>query len=354
MAMPPAGKRVVVSRIGDDPLSTFEMFASLMPMERPDPTALRKRDVLILIKSAHVGWVDLIMAAGQYQHVPKPPYTPGLEYSGVVAWAGTEVTDLEPGDRVLVDGFMVGPRSSGDYQMYGGFASYAIAPRDAVHRIPGSLSFDQACNLLGNYETAYHCLVTRGRLQPGESVLIHGATGSTGLAAVHLAKLLGAKVIATGRTQFKLDAVRRQGADHVIEISTIAALRERVKDLTGGKGVDVIYDGVGSELARESIRCLRFGGRYLIVGWAATPGTAAPLATNLIMMKGVDVLGCPTVISVQHDPSLRPPRLKQILEWAAAGKLAPHVSHVFELGDFKMALRAKWNGDVIGGCVVRP
>lgn len=352
--MAAAGKRVVVSRIGADPLATFEQFASLMPMERPDPTALGRRDVLILIKSAHVGWVDLIMAAGQYQHVPKPPYTPGLEYSGVVAWSGTDVTDLQPGDRVLVDPFMAGPRSAGDYQIYGGFASYAIAPREAVHRIPGKLSFDQACNLLGNYETAYHCLVTRGRVTPGEWVMIHGASGSTGLAAVHLAKLLGARVIATGRTSLKLDVVRRQGADHVIEISTAPRLRDEVKALTGGKGVDVIYDGVGSELARESIRCLRFGGRFLIVGWAATPGNVIPLATNLVMMKGVDVLGCPTVISTQHDPTLRAPRLAQILAWAAEGKVTPHVSHVFELGDFKLALRAKCSGEVIGGCVVRP
>ena len=349
-----AGRRVVVSRIGADPLATFEQFASIAPMDRPDPIALGRKDVLILIKSANVGWVDLIMAAGQYQHVPKPPYTPGLEYAGVVAWAGTEVTDLEPGDRVLVDGFSVGPRSHGDYQQYGGFASYGIAPRSAVYRIPGELSFDQACNLLGNYETAYHCLVTRGRVQPGEWVLIHGASGATGLAAVHLAKLLGARVIATGRSPLKLEIVRREGADHTIETSTVAALRDEVRALTGGKGCDVIYDGVGSELARESLRCLRFGGRYLIVGWAATPGTAIPIPANLVMMKGVDVLGCPTVISSEHDPSLRPPRLAQILEWAGEGKLEPHVSHVFELADFKLALRAKWSGEVIGGCVVRP
>jgi len=349
-----SGRRVVVSRIGADPLATFEQFASLAPMDRPDPIALGRKDVLILIKSANVGWVDLIMAAGQYQHVPKPPYTPGLEYAGVVAWSGSEVTDLEPGDRVLVDGFSVGPRSHGDYQQFGGFASYGIAPRAAVHRIPGDLSFDQACNLLGNYETAYHCLVTRGRVQPNEWVLIHGASGSTGLAAVHLAKLLAAHVIATGRTSLKLEVVKREGADHVIETSTIHELREATKAITGGKGVDVIYDGVGNELARESIRTLRFGGRYLIVGWAATPGTAIPIPANLVMMKGVDVLGCPTVISSEHDPSLRPPRTKQILAWAAAGKLRPYVSHVFELDDFKNALRAKWRGDVIGGCVVRP
>jgi len=349
-----SGRRVVVSRIGADPLATFDEFASLAPMDRPDPKDLGRRDVLIEIKSAHVGWVDLIMAAGQYQHVPKPPYTPGLEYSGVVAWTGADVTDLEPGARILVDGFSVGPRSSGAYQQFGGFATYGVAPREAVHRIPGELSFDQACNLLGNYETAYHCLVTRGRVQPGEWVLIHGASGSTGLAAVPLAKPPGPEVIATGRNAVKLEVVKREGADHVIEISSIAALREQVKAITGGKGVDVIYDGVGSELARESIRCLRFGGRFLIVGWAATPGNAIPLATNLVMMKGIDVLGCPTVISTQHDPTLRPTRLRAILDWAGQGTLKPHISHVFELGDFKSALRAKWTGDVIGGCVVHP
>jgi NADPH:quinone reductase len=348
------GHRVVISQIGPDPLATFEQFAALAPMPRPDPTTLGPREVLVTIRSAHVGWVDLIMAAGQYQHVPKPPYTPGLEYSGTVAWAGPEVTDLEPGDRVLVDGFSVGPRSSGAYQQYGGFASYGVAPREAIHRIPGDLSFDQACNLLGNYETAYHCLIARGRLAAGETVLVHGASGSTGLAAVHVAKLVGATVIATGRTGYKLEAVHRQGADHVIETSTISALRDQVKQLTGGRGVDVVYDGVGSDLTRESLRCLRFGGRYLIVGWAATPGTATPLATNIIMMKGIDVLGCPTVISTVNDPTLRPPRLGQILAWAASGQLKPYVSHVFALGDFKDALRAKWNGEVIGGCVVRP
>jgi NADPH2:quinone reductase len=348
------GARVVISRIGADPLATFEQFGSLAPMERPDPTTLGPREVLVIIRSASVGWVDLIMAAGQYQHVPKPPYTPGLEYAGTVAWVGREVTDLDVGDRVLVDGLNSGPRSSGPYQHSGGFASYAIAPLEAVHRIPGELSFDQAANLLGSYETAYHCLIARGRLAAGETVLIHGATGSTGLAAVHVAKLAGATVIATGRTAYKLDVVRAQGADHTIETSTIHALRDQVKALTGGRGADVIYDGVGSELTRESVRCLRFGGRYLIVGWAATPGEATPLPTGLIMMKGLDVLGCPMIISTQHDPSIRTKRLDQIMAWAASGQLKPHVSHVFELADFKRALRAKWQGEVIGGCALRP
>jgi len=138
-----------------------------------------------------------------------------------------------------------------------------------------------------------------------------------------------------------------------------------VKALTGGRGVDVVYDGVGGDVSVESLRCVRFGARYLVVGWAATPFVArgkgmrgAPnanqLPTNLIMMKGLDVLGCPTVISTVHDPSLRPPRLAYVLAWAAEGTLRPHVSHVFPLGDFKEPMRAKWRGEVVGGCVLRP
>jgi NADPH:quinone reductase len=350
---PVVGQRVVITEIAADPLIAIER-ALLEPMERPEPASLGVDDVVVEVKSACVGWVDLIMAAGQYQHTPATPYTPGLEYAGIVAWTGSSVTHVRAGDRVLVDGFTSGPRSHGAHQCYGGFASYAVAPAAAVHPIPGVLTFDEACNLLGNYETAYHALVARGRVAAGETVLVHGASGSTGLAAVHLAKLLGATVIATGRSAAKLEVVQAQGADHVIVLASPAELRDRVKALTGGRGVDVVHDGVGGELARESLRALRFGGRYLIVGWASTPGVATPLPTNLVMMKGLDVLGCPAVISVAKDPSLRPPRLAQILAWASAGTLVPHVSHRFALAEFRAALRAKWHGEVIGGCVVNP
>src|SRR5262249_55185953 len=153
-----------------------ERFLVLEPMPPPDPATLTARDVIIEIRAAQVGWVDLIMSSGQYQHLVKPPYTPGLEYAGVVTWAGPEAaTRCKPGDRVLVDGFLAGPRSLGNHQAYGGFASYAVAPAEAVHPIPGQLDFDEACNLLGNYETAYHVLIARGRIQPGETVLVLGA-----------------------------------------------------------------------------------------------------------------------------------------------------------------------------------
>ncbi len=235
--------------------------------------------------------------------------------------------------------------------------------------IPGRLSFDEACNLLGNYETAYHCLIARGQLRAGETVLIHGASGSTGLAAVQVAKLSGATVIATGRSDEKLAIVKAQGADHVINCKGadggLRSFRDEVKALTGGRGVDVIYDGVGGEISLESLRAVRFGARYLIVGWASTPFVAlgrgqrgAPnanvLPTNLIMMKGLDVLGCPMVISTVQNPAIRAPRLQQVLRWAESGQIKPHVSHRYPLAEFKTAMRAKWKGDVVGGCVLNP
>lgn len=351
-----SGYRVVVSQLGADPMQTIAEHTALEPMAAPEPSTLASHDVVVEIRSASVGWVDLLMLSGQYQHPAPPPYTPGLEFAGVV------VAGVGAGDEVMSDGFVVGPRSHGAYRLAGGFATHAVVPSEALRPIPRGLTFDQACNLLGSYETAYHCLVTRGRLGAGETVLIHGASGATGLAAVHVAKLVGANVIATGRSPEKLAVVAQEGADHVVAST---AFRDEVKALTGGRGVDVVYDGVGGDISLESLRCVRFGARYLIVGWAATPFVArgkglrgAPnanqLPTNLIMMKGLDVLGCPTVIATVNDPALREPRIAQILAWAASGAIRPHVSRVFALADAAAALRAKWAGEVIGGCVLRP
>lgn len=374
MAPPlPPGFRVVVSEFAESPPDAIERGMSLAPQEAPDPGALGPRDVIVAIRAAAVGWVDLLMTSGQYQHMPKPPYTPGLEFAGEVAWVGPEAQGaIEVGAKVLVDGFLAGPRSLGGYQAWGGFASWAVAPIEAIRRVPGALSLDQAAALLGSYETAYHCLITRGRLQRGETVLIHGASGATGLAAVQVAKLVGATVIATGRSDEKLALVKAEGADHVINTRArpgteepLRPFRDEVKALTGGRGVDVVYDGVGGEISLESLRCVRFGARFLIVGWASTPFVAqgkgkrgAPnanvLPTNLLMMKGLDVLGCPTAISTVMDPSSRAPRLEQVLAWAEQGQIRPYVSHVYPLADFKTALRAKWSGEVTGGCVLHP
>ena len=359
-----SGQRVVITALGETPLDAIDHHLSLEVMPVPDVTRLAPHEVLVAVKSAAIGWVDLIMSSGQYQHVPKPPYTPGLEYAGEVAWAGAEVTHLKEGERVMVDGFVAGPRSLGEYQGSGGFATWAVVPGVAVKKIPGTLSFDQAASLLGSYETAIHCLVTRGRLKAGETVLILGASGATGLAAVHVAKLLGAKVIAAGRSDEKLAVVKAQGADQVINTSS-GSFREEVKALTGGQGVEVVYDGVGGDLSIEALKCVRFGARFLIVGWASTPFVAkgkgqrgAPnanqLPTNLIMMKGLDVLGCPTVISAVNDPTLRGPRHELLWKWVESGALEPHVSHVFPLSEVKEAMRAKWRGEFSGGGVLHP
>lgn len=359
-----AGHRVVVSEFGETPLEAIEKHSALVPMAAPALDALGPNEVIVAVRSAQVGWVDLLMTSGQYQHMAKPPYTPGLECAGEIVGRGAAVEAVAIGDRVLVDGFLAGPRSLGAYQSQGGFASYVVVPVEAVHRIPGTLDFDQACNLLGNYETAYHCLIARGRLARGETVLVLGASGATGLAAVQIAKIVGATVIATGRSEEKLAIVKEHGADHVIAVKD-RGFKDEVKTLTGGKGVDVVYDGVGGESSIESLRCVKFGARFLIVGWAATPFVAqgkgqrgAPnanvLPTNLIMMKGLDVLGCPTAIGTAHDPSIRPPRLTQILAWAKEGAIQPYVSHRFALADYREAMKAKWSGAVIGGCVLHP
>jgi NADPH2:quinone reductase len=367
----PVGQRVIVRELAEDPRSAIDTNLALEPMPPPDPATLAPHDVVVAVKSASVGWVDLIMVSGQYQHLLQPPYTPGLEYAGVAVWVGPEAAArVSVGDAVLVDGLVSGPRSLGAYQRWGGWASYAVAPATAVHRIPGGLSFAEACNLLGSYETAYHALVARGRIVAGETVLVHGASGSTGLAAVHVAKLLGATVIATGRSPAKLAVVAQEGADHVVAVdatdeASLRTLRDRVKELTGGAGVDLVYDGVGGPISAESLRCVRFGARYLVVGWAATPAVAegrgrrgAPnanvLPTNLILMKGLDVLGCPAAISIAKDPASRVTRFDTIWQWAITGRIKPRVSHTFPLAEFATAMRAKWAGEVVGGCVVTP
>lgn len=363
------GTRVVVTQLGESPLDAIEHHLVLEPQPMPDPSTLAPTDVIVRVRSAAVGWVDLLMTSGQYQHMTSPPYTPGMEYAGEVAWMGSEARGHAIGDRVLADGLLTGPRSKGAHQAWGGFASWAVAPAEALMPIPAGFDFDEACNFLGNYETAYHCLIACGGLRPAETVLIHGASGSTGLAAVHVAKLMGATVIATGRSAEKLAVVKAQGADHVVSTDDgqggLRSFKDDVKALTGGRGVDVIYDGVGGDITIESMRCVTFGARLLIVGWASTPFVAkgkgqrgAPNAnvipTNLIMMKGLKVLGCPTVISTHRDPSIRIERLAQLRAWANAGALHPHVGERFELADIKEAMKAKWTSRNVGGCVVHP
>jgi len=354
------GRRAVVTALAANPLDAIAQL-QLAPQPAPEASSLAPDEVVIAVRSAAVGWVDLLMTSGQYQHVPQPPYTPGLEFAGEIVAIGAAVDPSRLGTRVIADGLLTGPRSLGEHRQYGGFASYAIAPARAALPLPDGLSLDEGACLLGGYETAYHALVQRARLQAHELLLVLGATGSTGLAAVQLGKLLGATVIAVGRSAAKLELVRTAGADHVLRTGDDSPpLREQLKALTGGRGVDVVYDAVGGPLSTEALRGAAFGARFVIVGWSATPFVARGgrdpnmLPTNLILMKGIDVLGSPAAIAVHRDPALRTERLARILEWANAGRLRPLVSHTFAFNDLAEALRAKWESRYPGNIILHP
>ena len=188
---------------------------------------------------------------------------------------------------------------------------------------------------------------------------------------MQVAKLLGATVIAVGRSQEKLDQLRQHGADHLVLTQAEASrggvrpFRSDIKALTGGRGVEVVYDAVGGETSQECLRCAAFNGRFLIVGWTSTPNVArgkgqrgAPnanqLPTNIIQMKQLSVLGCPAAIAVTMDPSIRPARLATVLQWARDGLISPYVSQAFPIAEFKQAMLARWSGQVVGGCVIHP
>lgn len=367
----PAGRQIVVTEFAENPTQAIEGFIELREQPAPDPAALGPDEVILRIRAASVSWVDLLMTSGQYQHMPQPPYIPGIDYAGEVLAAGSDVdaATFAPGARVIADPMKAGPRSSGAYRSVGGLATYAVLPASALVPIPGNLDFDQAAILLQSYETAYHCLIARGNLQAGETVLINGATGLTGLAAVEVAKMLGATVIATGRSEEKLTKVREVGADHTVVVldsdGSVRRFRDDVKALTDGRGVDVVYDAVGGAISLESTRCAAFGARFLIVGWTSTPDVArgkgqrgAPnanmLPTNIIQMKGLTVMGCPSAIAVAMDPSIREERLNSIMNWAQEGQIRPSVSHLFGLQDFREAFRTRWSGGATGGCVICP
>lgn len=355
----PAGRRFYFDALGTDPLQAIRAHGRLADEPAPDPGQLAPDEVLLRVRAANVGWVDLLMASGQYQHVPTLPYTPGLEFSGEVVAVGPGAAPWKIGDPVIADGLSTGPRSLGAHRSQGGFATYARAPAAALIPLPADYNFDEGACLLGGAETAYHALVTRGRLQAGETALILGATGSTGLSAVALAKHLGAKVIAVGRSLEKLAVTRAHGADHLVALGPDAPpLKEQVKLQTGGRGAELIYDPVGGPLSVEALRAAAFGARFVVVGWASTPtagrGEHQPnqLPTNLILMKSLDVLGSPAAISAHRDPAMRAARLEAIL--AAAPALRPHVDLGFPMDQAQAALEAKWSGRHPGNVVLHP
>lgn len=367
------GKKLLLTRYGQSREDAVDNILRLEAAPLPEVAKLQPHEVLVGVRSASVSFIDLLMLSGQYQTMLPLPCVPGMEYAGVVLGVGSGVdpSKVAVGDRVLSDFLVTGPRSLGPYQAQGGWQSYAVAPDNGVHRIPEGLTFDQACNLLLNYETPYYAYLNRAKLQPGETVLITGASGAAGMAAIQVAKILGATVIATGRSDEKLAQVKLFGADHVINTSPrdgeagVAKFRDEVKALTGGRGVEVVFDTVGGDVSQESMRSLAFGGRMVIVGWAGNTSVAQGggkrgsdnadrLPTNIMQMKGLYVMGSPMVIHSGREPAIRVPRLESIFKWVGEGRITPYVSHTFPLAEYKRAMHAKLIGEGNGNCVLHP
>src|SRR5262249_46669998 len=289
-------------------------------------------EVKVALRARAVSFVDVLMIAGQYQVKREVPFIPGNEAAGVVIEVGPDVEGIAPGDRVLAPG---------------GYAEEAGVPPARVTRLPDSVSFETAAAFRSSYATAYYGL-QRGRLAAGETLLVHGAAGGVGLAAVDVGKLLGATVIATASTQEKLAVCRRMGAEHGIDYT--GGFRERVKALPGDRGADVIYDPVGGEVTDESMRCIAPFGRLLIVGF--TSGGPAQLKTNHLLIKDAEAIGFTIGALSRLDPARERKNLAILMGWLAAGRITPHVSHTLPLERAAEALNLVRERKVIGKAVL--
>ncbi len=290
-----------------------------VPMPEPG-----RGQVRIKVHAAGVNFPDTLIIQNLYQFKPALPFSPGGEAAGVVDAVGEGVDDLKLGDRVVA---MTGN---------GCYAEAVIANRAQVVPIAGDMPFDVASGFTMTYGTSHHALKQRARLQPGEMLLVLGAAGGVGLAAVELGKLMGARVIAAASTDEKLQVCRDFGADETINYTT-ADLKDSIKRLTGGKGVDVIYDPVGDRYAEPAFRGMAWNGRYLVVGFAA--GEIPSLPLNLPLIKGASIVGVFWGAFTQAEPALHHANMAELLQWFSEGKLKPHISRHFTLDQGPEAIR---------------
>jgi NADPH2:quinone reductase len=299
----------------------------LVLREVPSPTP-GPGEVKVELRARGVSFVDLLMIAGRYQVKRELPFVPGSEAAGVVLETGPGVEQVARGDRVLAPG---------------GYAEEVVVAAERVTPLPDGVSFDAAAAFRESYSTAYYGL-QRGRLQAGEVLLVHGAAGGVGLAAVDVGKLLGAIVIATASSDEKLAVCKRMGADHVI--NSAQGFREQVKDLTGGRGADVIYDPVGGDVFDESMRSIAPFGRLLIVGF--TSGRAAAVKTNHLLIRDAEAIGFTIGGLGRLDPARERRNAAVLMGWLAAGRIRPYVSHRLPLAQAADALALVRDRKVIG------
>jgi NADPH:quinone reductase len=315
-------KAVVCRELGPPERLRLETFAS---------SALKPGEARVAIRAAGINFPDILMAAGEYQLKPELPFTPGVEAAGEVievnGAAGTAV-----GDRVIVK------------MRHGAYADEAVVTPMQTIPLPQAFDFAEGATFLAAHGTAYHALIDRGQVQPGEVLLVHGAGGGVGLAAVEMGKFLGATVIAAASSEEKLAVAQAKGADHLL-LYQREPFRDAVKRITEGRGVDVVFDPVGGPVFEESVRCIAWGARLLVIGFTGGIGLAR---TNLLLIKGASVLGVRAGEAVRRNPEAGAVRIRKLLEWAEAGKIRPHISHQLPLEEFAQAMRLLIDRKAIG------
>jgi NADPH2:quinone reductase len=312
--------------------------AALRVDDIPEPT-VGAGQVLIDVRACGVNFPDVLLCRGKYQFKPSPPFSPGGEVAGTVLAVGAGVTSVAPGDRVAAT------------MLYGAFAERVLAPELAVVRLPEAVSFEVGAATLLTYATTYHALVDRAALAQGETLLVLGAAGGVGIAAVELGAVLGAKVIAAASSADKLAFCREHGAQHGIDYST-EDVKERLKALTSGHGVDVVYDPVGGPFAEPALRATAWGGRYLVIGFAS--GEIPKIPLNLVLLKGCQIVGVFWGAFAMREPAKNRRHAEQIFAWIAEGKLRPAIDAVLPFVEAAEALTRLEQRRVKGKLVLRP
>ncbi len=302
----------------------------------PDPAPPGPGEIQVRIAARGVQYVDVLMLAGTYQFRPEPPFIPGGEAAGHVVAVGAGVAEFAVGDAVM------------SRHALGAMAEIGNAKAALCDKVPAGLTMAQAGVFRGAYTTAYHALLQRGRMQAGEWVLVHGAAGGIGIAAIQVAKAFGAKVIATAGTDEKRSACLQEGADHAIGYRS--GFVDQVKQLTGGRGVDIVYDPIGDKVAEESLRCLAWGGRLLILGFLG--GGPTNIKSNYLLIKGIDAIGVRIGGLNEANPDLAIANMKALVTLVEQGKLRPRISHTFRLDQAAEALQAVIDRKVIGKAVL--
>lgn len=294
----------------------------LLVEDAPAPS-LRPNAVRIDVHAAGVNFADLLLVAGQYQEKPALPFIPGAEAAGLIKEVGPGVSGLKAGDRVMA---LTG---------LGAFAQEAVVDAPRVLPIPDKMDFITAAAFPVAYGTSHGALDWRARLQAGEWLLVTGAAGGVGLTAVEIGKAMGARVIACARGTDKLAIAQQHGADHILDYER-EDIRKRVKEITDGHGVDVVYDPVGGDVFDSCLRSVAWGGRIIIIGFAA--GRVPQIPANIVLVKNIDVIGFYWGSYQAHNPELLRGSFKQLFRWFEEGKLRPHVSHQLPLEKASQAL----------------